>query len=59
MLSGTLAAGAAGFIFFTVLCNMVLGMVTGFRPAAQALGRREDYPMDSGIHKPQMGCTRL
>ena len=58
MISGTIAAGAAGFIFFTVVSNMVTGMISGFRPAAQALGRREDYPMDSGIHKPQMGSTR-
>ena len=54
----TIAAGVAGLLLLIFFGYMLVTFLTGARPV-DGFGRREDYPMDPGIHKAQMGVPRV
>jgi hypothetical protein len=54
---GEMAAGVAGLMLLIFFGYMLVSYLVNARPVT-GFGRREDYPMDPGIHKAQMGVPR-
>jgi hypothetical protein len=52
-----IVGGVAGLMFLIFWGYMLVSYLIYACPE-KAFGRREDYPMDSGIHKAQMGVPR-
>ena len=52
-----IAAGVAGLMLLIFFGYMLISYLVNARPV-NGYGRREDYPMDPGIHKAQMGVPR-
>ena len=53
-----IAAGVAGLMLLIFFGYMLVSYLVNARPVKR-FGRREDYPMDPGVHKAQMGVPRV
>lgn len=57
-LVAAIAAGVAGLMLLIFFGYMLVSYLVNARPV-KPFGRREDYPMDPGVHKAQMGVPRV
>ena len=53
-----IAGGVAVLMLLIFFGYMLVSYLVNARPV-KGFGRREDYPMDRGIHKAQMGVPRV